>query len=287
MIIYLTTNNINGKIYIGKYCGTRESYLGSGKYIKRAIKKDGKENFSRITLEDGITDHGYLCKREIYWIKFYDSMNLEIGYNLCEGGKGILGYRHTEESLRKMSENHPNQTGINSPWWGKHHSEETCKKMSKAQSGINHPMYGKHPSDETRNRMSEARKGEKNHMFGKHPSEETRRKMSISAKNKPPITEETRKNMSEVQKGENNGMYGQHHSDETKEKMSKNHADFNGINHPRIIKKEMVLEILELLEKDMPITEIAKKTHISDPTIRKVKNGGYNEIYNLPETTET
>lgn len=45
MIIYKTTNKINGKIYIGRYCGNRSSYLGSGSYLKRAIRKYGKDNF--------------------------------------------------------------------------------------------------------------------------------------------------------------------------------------------------------------------------------------------------
>jgi len=88
MIIYKTTNSVNGKIYIGKYCGVQSTYLGSGVYLKRAIKKYGKKNFFRETLEDGIIDHRHLCEREIYWIDFYDSTNLEIGYNLCKGGFG-------------------------------------------------------------------------------------------------------------------------------------------------------------------------------------------------------
>ena len=54
--------------------------------------------------------------------------------------------------------------------------------------GENHPMYGKHHSEETRKRMSDAQKGEKHHMWGKkgkdNPnygrkhSEETRKRMS-------------------------------------------------------------------------------------------------------------
>ena len=58
---------------------------------------------------------------------------------------------------------------------GKHHSEETRKKMSEAKNGENHPMFGKHHSEETRKKMSEATKG-------KPHSEETKRKMSEARK---------------------------------------------------------------------------------------------------------
>ena len=53
MIIYKTTNLINGKIYIGRATGIRvkNNYFGSGKLLKRAIIKYGQENFRRITID--------------------------------------------------------------------------------------------------------------------------------------------------------------------------------------------------------------------------------------------
>jgi hypothetical protein len=45
--------------------------------------------------------------------------------------------------------------------YGKHHSEETKKKMSASLKGEKHPFYGKHHSEETKKKMSEAKKGEK------------------------------------------------------------------------------------------------------------------------------
>lgn len=47
MVIYKTTNLINGKIYIGQDSKDRPNYYGSGKLIHRAIKKYGKENFKK------------------------------------------------------------------------------------------------------------------------------------------------------------------------------------------------------------------------------------------------
>jgi G:T-mismatch repair DNA endonuclease (very short patch repair protein) len=77
---------------------------------------------------------------------------------------------------------------------GKHHSEETRKKMSEAHKGKccgeKHPNYGKHLSEETRRKLSEALKG-------KHVSEETRRKISESEKGKHP-SGVTRRKMSDA-----------------------------------------------------------------------------------------
>lgn len=85
MIIYKTTNKINGKIYVGKYEGSKESYLGSGKVLWKAIKKYGVENFARETLEV-CNNRSELNKREIFWIKELGARNNNIGYNITSGG---------------------------------------------------------------------------------------------------------------------------------------------------------------------------------------------------------
>jgi hypothetical protein len=45
MIIYKTTNLLNGKIYIGQDRNNNKNYLGSGKLLKKAIR-----NTAKITL---------------------------------------------------------------------------------------------------------------------------------------------------------------------------------------------------------------------------------------------
>lgn len=84
---------------------------------------------------------------------------------------------------------------------GKHHSEESRKKMSEARKGKPSWNKGKHLSAETCQKLSEAHKG-------KHHSAETRKKIAEARKSKN-HSAETRKKMSEAHKGKhwyNNGM---------------------------------------------------------------------------------
>lgn len=87
--IYITTNMINGKRYIGQKKfdgGSRwKSYLGSGHYLMKAIKKYGKNNFIR-----NIVDIAYsfdeLNEKEKAWIDNYNAVDSEDFYNRIEGG---------------------------------------------------------------------------------------------------------------------------------------------------------------------------------------------------------
>ena len=63
--------------------------------------------------------------------------NQAFGYNLTSGG-GLGVFRHSEESKKLMSEH---TKGELNPMYGKHHSEETKEKISKALQ--NHPNTSK------------------------------------------------------------------------------------------------------------------------------------------------
>lgn len=88
MQIYKITNIINNKIYIGKDTKDNPTYFGSGKLIKRAIKKYGISNFIKEII-DYSDNNEELCIKEIYWIKFYDATNPKIGYNIMDGDEEI------------------------------------------------------------------------------------------------------------------------------------------------------------------------------------------------------
>lgn len=80
----------------------------------------------------------------------------------------------------------------NNPLYGKHHTEETRRKISEATKDENNPFYGKHHSEDTKRKISEATKG-------KHLSKETRRKISEARKGKH-LSEETKRKISEAAK---------------------------------------------------------------------------------------
>lgn len=126
MIVYKTTNLINGKIYVGKYEGNRENYLGSGYILKKAIKKYGRENFKREIIER-CNNTKELIEREKHWIKIFDCTNPKIGYNVAEGGNGgntYLGKSEEEvfDIKRKISDSGK----------GREFSEEHKRKLSES-----------------------------------------------------------------------------------------------------------------------------------------------------------
>ena len=152
--IYLTTNLINGKVYIGRQTGDWKSYLGGGKYFKNAINKYGKNNFHKTILEDNINNNDLLNEREIYWIAFFDSTNRDIGYNITNGGGGMLGLAPTQKTKDKLSK------AMMGKYKGKILTQKHRDKLSKA-------LKGKIVTQETRTKMSKARVGELNPMYGK------------------------------------------------------------------------------------------------------------------------
>lgn len=103
--IYLTTNLLNGKIYIGQHKSNSidESYYGSGKYLKNAINKYGLENFNTVIIKE-CESKEELDFWEIFYIKEYQSQNSEIGYNITSGGYGCRDYIFTEEDRKKIGE---------------------------------------------------------------------------------------------------------------------------------------------------------------------------------------
>lgn len=109
--VYITTNNVNGKKYIGqKKYGVNgwETYLGSGVALNNAIKKYGKENFTREIIDEANSSEE-LNKKEIYWIKYYNAIKSNVFYNIASGGDGgntTLGYstKEKQELSQKRSE---------------------------------------------------------------------------------------------------------------------------------------------------------------------------------------
>lgn len=87
--VYLTTNLVNGKKYIGKHASEvfDESYQGSGLLFLKAQKKYGKENFhTEILCECESED--ILNEKEVYYIAINKAVEDDTYYNTSFGGTG-------------------------------------------------------------------------------------------------------------------------------------------------------------------------------------------------------
>lgn len=139
--IYLTTNKVNGKIYVGqkhanKFLGNK--YLGSGKVLKQALQEYGRESFD-VTMLESVELQQDMDERERYWIAKYDATNRDVGYNICDGGRvnrdmvgehnPFYNKHHTPEAKQKMQDAHKNRTNYHK------HTEEEKLKLSRAMLG--------------------------------------------------------------------------------------------------------------------------------------------------------
>ena len=96
--IYLTTNNVNGKKYIGqhRFDGFDSEYYGSGTIFSKALKKYGKHNFIVEVLCQCQTEEE-LNQREIEYIEKFNAVCSEDFYNVSFGG-----YKSGPRGLKSM-----------------------------------------------------------------------------------------------------------------------------------------------------------------------------------------
>lgn len=198
-VIYLITNNINGKQYVGKTIHTiEERWKGHCQNTKsnklmllhRAIVKYGKENFTIEAIYE-TDDNDFLNTAEIYCIKKFNTKTPN-GYNIASGGEGNpgnksrLGIPHKKESIDKMiiiantpegklaRSNGGKLSGHNK---GGHLSNITKIKISISAKGNKRALGYKH-TEETKKHLSEM-------LIGKSKPESFGEKISIALKNKP------------------------------------------------------------------------------------------------------
>src|SRR5690349_14154551 len=161
--VYGFLSKTNNKLYIGSSINLNVRFSNhvkgtkSNVLLQNAINKYKLQDFIFIIFEYCEPDK--LISREQFYI---DELKPE--YNILKVAGSSLGYRHTDESLTKMSgENNPmfGKTGENHPMFGKtfSHSAEAKQKISEAMSGENHPMFGRTRSSETKQKISFAKKG--------------------------------------------------------------------------------------------------------------------------------
>lgn len=108
--IYLFTNKINGKHYVGQAKDLKKRLSAHYHTFKRggtermilykAISKYGIENFCVTILETlEIYNPDLIDQMEVYYIKLYNSYG---EYNQTKGGDGgVLGYKMTDKQKKK------------------------------------------------------------------------------------------------------------------------------------------------------------------------------------------
>ncbi len=223
-LIYLLTNLINNKIYVGQtiqpikkrihqHNAEARRFAKGHKvwsHLHAAMAKYGIENFKPEVIDtaDYLEE---MNEKECLWIKRLHSDDRRIGYNLEKGGNG-LG-RVSEETKLKIS----------MTLKGRKHSPEHTKKCADARRG-------KPVSEETRKRLSLMQKGvkrSKEHILaivrghtGLKLTEATKRKISEATKGKK-RSEETKRKIS----GENN--HGAKCTKELVDQLRKEHETTN------------------------------------------------------------
>jgi hypothetical protein len=190
--VYITTNLINGKQYVGSHATDNidDGYIGSGIYFIRSVKKYGKENFQKEILEECINILEARKLEEKYIFK-YGTLSPN-GYNLVpKGGLGFNDAILSEEIKEKISRSNR----------GKKHkiSEESRQKMRQSKKGKSLSIDHKEKISKTFQRNG-SKKKEKHHMWGKKLSDshikalhEGRRGMTLSEDQKNNLSEKAKK----------------------------------------------------------------------------------------------
>jgi len=109
--IYKIINNVNNQIYIGCTINSLTNRFNEHLYrcfktdynskLYSSMKKYGKENFTIELIEECDVEKIYTTEKK--YIQEYDSYYN--GLNSTFGGEGCLGYVHSDEIKKKISEN--------------------------------------------------------------------------------------------------------------------------------------------------------------------------------------
>ena len=140
--VYVTTNTINNKQYVGSHCTDNidDNYIGSGRIFLKAVKKYGKENFKREILKEFVSSDEARNSEEFY-IDKYDTI-VPNGYNISpKGGIGFKGATLSENQRKKMSVWQQGKTY--EELYGKEKANEMKRKQSLRKKGKSTPRKGK------------------------------------------------------------------------------------------------------------------------------------------------
>jgi group I intron endonuclease len=192
--VYETTNLVNGKFYRGTHItdDIHDDYLGSGVALQAAIKKHGKENFTKRVFawcanEENMKEIERLLVTEM-------EVNNRNCYNMTEGGgRPPVFYGDDNPAKREevRAQFRGDRNAMRRPEVKRRHSERLADpavkaKISAAKTGENNAMTGQRHTEETKAKMSAALTGRtlsKEHkakLTGRIVSDESKAKMSAA-----------------------------------------------------------------------------------------------------------
>ena len=169
--VYMTSNLVNNRSYVGWHLTNNidDGYVGSGKILRKAISKYGKENFKTSILENIKIEEWK--EKEIYWINEKKTHVSLGGYNLTLGGEGSLGRIASPETCEKLRLANLGdkpwrykfgiRNGKDNGMYGKNHTSESIDKMKEKHKG-------KKLTNEHKTNIGLSLSGDKNPMFGIH-----------------------------------------------------------------------------------------------------------------------
>lgn len=125
--IYIITNKLNNKKYIGQAIDIKQRWMRhrsdykrlTNRYLYRAMNKYGIDNFLFEIIESEIPIEN-IHERETFWIKEIGT-KAPFGYNMTDGGEGSFNREVSIETRQKISHSK----------LGSKHSDETKKNFSK------------------------------------------------------------------------------------------------------------------------------------------------------------
>lgn len=219
--VYITKHISKDKYYIGKKNFNRnwKGYLGSGKYLKRAIRKYGKSDFKRYIVAVTHSEEES-CEIERKLIDKYKATVSDKFYNIHEGGEGgytLAGYSELqkEEYRHKMRVVIKNKiktdasylqrvsAGVRKAKGTSEYKEKSSKAQKRRYEKIEERLKTGLASKKVWDSLSEEQKA--NRVQG-----------LIEHTNNP----ETKKQLSERWSGSNNPKFGTIMSEETKQMLA-------------------------------------------------------------------